>query len=121
MKKKLLKKLFFSNIKFYISALKCTTVYGQRITLQETAHDIVRRSPPRTDMKTTIFICFKISLNQFQIVSSTLGNQTATILMIFRVRKSNFGSPDLKFHIFISKIWIFAMSLYRSIWTAEAA
>ena len=44
-------------------------------------------------------ICFKMYLNQFQIVSSTLGNQTATILMIFRVRKSNFGSPDLKFHI----------------------
>ena len=42
-------------------------------------------------------------LNQFQIVSSTLGNQTATILMIFRVRKSNFGSPDLKFHIFSVK------------------
>ena len=32
MKKKVLKKLFFSNIKFYISALFCATLHGQRIT-----------------------------------------------------------------------------------------
>ena len=42
-------------------------------------------------------------VNQFQIVSNTLGSQTAAILMIFRVRKSNFGSTDLKFHIFSVK------------------
>ena len=54
---------------------------------------------------TPLHVCFKMYLNQFQIVSSTLGNQTATILMIFRVRKSNFGSPNLKFHIFSVKYW----------------
>ena len=39
MKKKVLKKVFFSNIKFYISALFCATLHGQRITLRDAAYE----------------------------------------------------------------------------------
>ena len=39
MKKKVLKKLFFSDIKFYISALFCATLHGQRITLRDAAYE----------------------------------------------------------------------------------
>ena len=45
-KKKLFFDIFFSGIKHYISALKCTTGHGQRITHQKTARQNIHRPLP---------------------------------------------------------------------------
>ena len=55
---------FFSNIKSYISALKCTTVHGQRTSLQKTAHDIV--SDPPLSLKLKLLASYNETHSVFQ-------------------------------------------------------